>query len=111
MGGEGSASQLVANNGPSSCMVDVNSVRSNWRSRGFSCDIWTDPPGQTWEDYTHTADEVVMTMDGDVEFEIDGKVLRPSVGEELFIPAGIVHSVRNRGRTTSRWLYGHKIAG
>jgi len=52
-----------------------------------------------------------MTMDGDVEFEIDGKVLRPPVSKELFIPAGIVHSVRNRGRTTSRWLYGYKIAG
>jgi quercetin dioxygenase-like cupin family protein len=55
------------------------------------------------------ADEVVMTMDGDVEFEIDGNVLRPPVGEELFIPAGVVHSVRNRGKTTSRWLYGYKI--
>jgi len=52
-----------------------------------------------------------MTMDGDVEFEIDGKVLHPPDGEELFIPAGFVHSVRNRGRTTSRWLYGYKIAG
>ena len=109
MGGEGSASQLVENNGRSICMVDVNSVRSNWRSRGFSCDIWTDPPGQTWENYTHTADEVVMRMDGDVEFEINGKVLRPPVGEELFIPAGVVHSVRNRGKTTSRWLYGYKM--
>ena len=88
-------------------MVDVNSVRSNWRSRGFSCDIWTDPPGQTGQDYTHTADEVVMTMDGDVK--INGKVLRPPVGEEVFIPAGVVHSVRNRGKTTSRWLYGYKI--
>jgi len=50
-----------------------------------------------------------MTMDGDVEFEIDDKVLRLRVGEELFIPAGVVHSVRNRGKTTSRWLYGYKI--
>ena len=48
-------------------------------------------------------------MDGDVEFEIDGKAFRPSAGEELFIPAGVVHSVRNRGKTTSRWLYGYKI--
>lgn len=89
-------------------MVDINSVRSDWRSRGFSCDVWTDPPGQAWEDYTHTVDEVVMILEGDVEFELKGQVLRPSVGEELFIPAGVLHSVRNRGRTTSRWLYGYK---
>ncbi len=91
-------------------VVDLTSVRSDWHSRGFSCDIWTDPPGQTWEDYTHTVDEVVMILEGDVEFEIDGQVYRPTVGEELSIPAGILHSVRNLGKTTSRWLYGYKTA-
>jgi mannose-6-phosphate isomerase-like protein (cupin superfamily) len=89
-------------------MVDIAAIRSDWQSRGFSCDVWTDAPGQTWEDYTHTVDEVVMILEGDVEFEIGGQVLRPSVGEELFIPAAVLHSVRNRGKATSRWLYGYK---
>ena len=89
-------------------MVDINSVRSNWQSRGFNCDVWTDPPGQTWEDYTHAVDEVVMILEGEVEFEIGEQVLRPSVGEELYIPAGVLHSARNIGKTTSRWLYGYK---
>ena len=89
-------------------MVDIHSVRSNWQSRGFNCDVWTDPPGQTWEDYTHAVDEIVMILEGEVEFEIGGQVLRPSVGEELYIPAGVLHSVRNIGNSTSRWLYGYK---
>ena len=89
-------------------MVDLDSVRSNWHSCGFGCDVWTDPPGQTWEDYTHAVDEVVMVLEGDVEFEVRGQVLRPSIGEELFIPASVLHSVRNVGRTTSRWLYGYQ---
>ncbi|HKY70912.1 MAG TPA: cupin domain-containing protein [Nitrospira sp.] len=89
-------------------MVDVTAIRADWQSRGFSCDVWTDPPGQTWEDYRHTVDEVVMILEGDVEFEIGAHIFRPSVGEELYIPAGIVHSVRNTGKTTSRWLYGYK---
>ena len=89
-------------------MVDINSVRSNWQSRGFNCDVWTDPPGQTWEDYTHAVDEVVMILEGEVEFEIGEQVLRPSVGEELYILAGVLHSVRNIGKTPSRWLYGYK---
>ena len=89
-------------------MVDINSVRSNWQSRGFNCDVWTDPPGQTWEDYTHAVDEVVMILEGEVEFEIGEQVLRPSVGEELYIQAGVLHSVRNIGKSTSRWLYGYK---
>jgi mannose-6-phosphate isomerase-like protein (cupin superfamily) len=89
-------------------MVNIDSIRSDWRSRGFSCDVWTDPPGQTWEDYTHGVDEVVMIIEGEIEFEIGEQTLRPSVGEEVYIPAGVLHSVRNIGRTTSRWLYGYK---
>jgi mannose-6-phosphate isomerase-like protein (cupin superfamily) len=38
-------------------------------------------------------------------------VFRPSAGEELMIPAGVVHSVRNVGKTVSRWLYGYKTRG
>jgi quercetin dioxygenase-like cupin family protein len=52
-----------------------------------------------------------MVLEGEVEFEIEGQVLQPSVGEELVIPAGAVHGVRNIGNTTSRWLYGYKTHG
>jgi hypothetical protein len=50
---------------------------------------------------------------GEVELEIREQVLRPSVGEELYNPAGMLHratlhNVRNIGKTTSRWLYGYK---
>lgn len=88
--------------------VDITTIRSDWRSRGFSCAVWTDPPGQVWSDYRHSVDEVVLVLEGDVEFDIAGKVTRPAPGEELLIPAGAVHTVRNLGATTSRWLYGYK---
>jgi mannose-6-phosphate isomerase-like protein (cupin superfamily) len=90
-------------------MVNIDVTRFNWRSRGFSCDIWTDPAGQTWENYAHAFDELVMVLEGEVEFEINGHISHPAVGEELLIPAGVVHSVRNTVRTTSRWLYGYKM--
>ncbi|MCP9450763.1 MAG: cupin domain-containing protein [Nitrospira sp.] len=88
--------------------VNVDTIRQHWQARGFSCEVWTDPPGQIWEDYVHEVDELVMVLDGDVEFEIAGRIYRPAVGEELFIPAKARHSVRNCGTTMSRWLYGYK---
>ncbi|MCS6800095.1 MAG: cupin domain-containing protein [Myxococcota bacterium] len=88
--------------------VDVGAVERDWRQRGFSCDVWVDPPGQVWADYVHDVDELVMVVEGEVEFEIDGVVHRPAVGEELFIPARAPHTVRNVGRGTSRWLYGYR---
>jgi len=89
--------------------VDVERVRKDWRARGFSCDTWVDPPGQTWERFVHSADEVAMVLEGTVEFEVDGKTSRPAPGEEVLIPKGAVHSVRNEGRTTARWLYGYRM--
>jgi quercetin dioxygenase-like cupin family protein len=92
-------------------LKDPEAVRSDWQTRGFSCGVWTDAPGQVWEDYRHAVDEVVMVLEGDVEFEIGGQVIRPAPGEELLIPAGALHTVRNIGSITSRWLYGYKGGG
>jgi quercetin dioxygenase-like cupin family protein len=53
----------------------------------------------------HDTDEIVMVVEGDVEFEIDGQAHRPphrpSPGEELLIPAHARHTVRNLGRGES----------
>jgi len=40
--------------------VDQQSVAVSWRSRGFCCDLWVDPPGQVWADYLHEVDELMM---------------------------------------------------
>lgn len=91
-----------------SAAVDRATVERAWRERGFSCGLWIDPPGQVWADYVHDVDELVMVVDGNVEFEIEGKAHRPAVGEELFIPARAKHTVRNLGSIESRWLYGYR---
>ena len=87
--------------------TDRQQIAADWAARGFSCDLWTDPPGQSWEDFTHATDEVVIVLEGEMEFEVEGDGHHPQPGEELFIPAGAVHSARNIGSTTARWLYGY----
>ncbi len=87
---------------------DQSAVAADWRARGFSCEVWTDPPGQVWADFVHDVDELVMTIDGEVEFEFGGKTYRPGPGEELLIPAGASHTVRNAGSATSHWLFGYR---
>ena len=88
--------------------IDRRHVQADWAVRGFSCDLWVDPPGQRWEDFEHNTDEIVMVVEGEMEFEVDGVVHHPGLGEELLIPAGAVHSARNIGHSTARWLYGYK---
>lgn len=89
-------------------MIDQRKVAREWLARGFSCDLWVDPPGQVWEDYRHATDELVMPVGGRLELEIEGRPVQPALGEEVLIPAGARHTVRNIGGTTVQWLYGYK---
>lgn len=91
-----------------SYQVDQQLIAERWRERGFSCGLWVDPPGQVWADYVHEVDELVMVVQGRVEFEIDGVFHLPEIGEELLISARALHTVRNLGGTESRWLYGYE---
>jgi quercetin dioxygenase-like cupin family protein len=88
--------------------VDADAVQKDWQARGFSCGLWADPPGQVWEGYVHDADELFMLVEGTLELEVKGRVHRPSPGEEILIPAKARHSVRNKGSSTARWLYGYR---
>jgi uncharacterized protein YdcH (DUF465 family)/mannose-6-phosphate isomerase-like protein (cupin superfamily) len=87
--------------------VDVAAVTRDWIKRGFSCRAFTDPPGQVWRDYVHDTDELVTVVDGRLEVMMHGEnwVLEP--GDELYIPRGVSHTVRNRHAGTTRWLYGY----
>jgi len=89
-------------------MPDLDRVPDDWRARGFSCDIWVDPPGQVWADFVHSVDELVMPIEGEMEVEMANRRVRPAVGEEVFIPAGVSHTVRNLARGRSRWYYGYR---
>ena len=88
--------------------MDIEKIKEDWRQRGFSCDEWVDPPGKVWEDYVHDVDEVFMVREGVMELLLAGRTWRPAAGEEVLIPAKAVHSVRNVGGATARWLYGYK---
>jgi hypothetical protein len=61
-------------------MIDREQIANGWTARGFSCDLWTDPPGQRWEDFTHATDEVVVVLEGEMEFQVEGQVYRPQPG-------------------------------
>ena len=87
--------------------VDPAVVAADWQARRFSCDLFVDPPGQRWEDFSHATDELVTVVEGRLEMEIDGKVTVMEPGDEVLIPARAVHSVRNISAGTSRWLYGY----
>ena len=88
--------------------MEPSQIKPAWAKRGFSCIVWTDPPGQVWQDFVHEVDELVTLIEGEIELSFQGQTLRPGIGEEVFIPAGTRHTVRNIGTTTNRWYFGYK---
>ena len=95
----------------SGIQVDIAAVEEDWKLRGFGCDMWVDPPGQVWSDFEHDRDELILVVEGELEIEIAGSRVRPSAGEEVLVPSGTPHTVRNVGTTTARWLYGYRASG
>ena len=87
---------------------NLKAIEQDWNGRGFSCGVWVDPPGQRWENYRHDVDELFMVIEGKLELEMGGQKETAGTGKEIFIPKQTVHSVRNIGGTTAKWLYGYR---
>lgn len=88
-------------------VVNKGKIQKDWNSRGYSFGVFTDPPGQVWQDFVHNSDELFMVVKGEVEIILDDKSLMPTIGEEIFIPKGCIHTVKNIGDTVSEWYYGY----
>jgi mannose-6-phosphate isomerase-like protein (cupin superfamily) len=66
------------------------------------------PTGRRWEGFTHATDELVVVLEGEMEFEIAGPICQTEFGEKPLTPTSAIHSARNIGATAARWLYGYK---
>ena len=88
--------------------MNQEQIRNNWKSRGYSFGVFKDPPRQVWADFVHRTDEIVVLAEGEIEIEIEGKSQQPLIGDEVFIPANAIHTIRNIGKTNNVWYYGYK---
>lgn len=87
--------------------VDRAVVARDWRERGYSCDLFVDPPGREWNDFVHSTNELVTVSEGKLEVTIGGERYVAAPGDEIFIPKNAVHSVKNIHSGMTRWLYGY----
>jgi len=87
--------------------VDPEAVARDWRARGYSCRAFVDPPGRTWTGFVHETNELVAVVQGRLHLSIGSEELVAMPGDEVFIPRGAVHSVRNIDPGETRWLFGY----
>ncbi len=89
--------------------TDKEAVRQQWADRGFTCELWIDPPHQVWRNFEHDVDELRLLLDGESQIEMPDRTVRVHTGDEMVIPAGTRHTVRNCGGGPARWLRGYRI--
>jgi quercetin dioxygenase-like cupin family protein len=53
--------------------------------------------GASFPKHSHPGVEIAYVLSGQIEYEMDGKLIRLKAGESLYIPAGAVHSAKNIG--------------
>ena len=87
--------------------VDRDAVRRDWRERGFSCDLFADPPGRAWLDFVHRTNELVTVIEGRLEMTVAGETFLVEPGDEIHIPRAARHSVHNLYKGETRWLFGY----
>ena len=75
--------------------MNLDQIKQDWNSRGYTFGIFKDPPGQEWADFVHKTDELVVLAEGEIQIEIEGKSQRLQIGEEVFIPANATNTARN----------------
>jgi len=87
--------------------VSRQAVAENWEQRGYDCRLFVDQPGQEWNGFTHSTNELVTVVEGRLEMRMQGVVIKLEPGDELFIPRLVEHSVRNSHSGITRWLFGY----
>jgi quercetin dioxygenase-like cupin family protein len=97
----------LVNKGLFSSPVDKASVAKDWAGRGYSCGLFVDPPGQEWNDFVHGTNELVMVAEGRLEMSVGDYSFIAEEGDEVFIPEGAVHSLKNISSGTTKWLFGY----
>jgi len=88
--------------------LDHSAIAKDWHARGFSCGLWIDHAGREWSCHPRQTDELFMIISGKLELEMEGQTIQPDLGEEIRIPAGMPHTIRNIGGKTARWVYGQQ---
>ena len=90
--------------------MNESKIKQEWAKRGYSFGISKNPPSKIWSDFIHATDEIIMLVQGKIEIQFQNKKMIPKPGEEVIIPAGEKHTVKNIGENKNIWFYGYRFA-
>lgn len=89
--------------------MDIEEVKKSWIKRGFSFAIGTIKAGDAIHKARHEdKDELVMMEAGSYKFTLADNAFTQAGNEEVFIPAGVMHSIKNLSDRDATIFYGYR---
>ncbi len=83
--------------------------KNNWTTRGYSFATGVITTDRGVDKASHKdQDELVVVVNGTLEFTLDERSFVADNDSEVYIPARSVHSIKNIGAEDSVIYYGHK---
>ena len=79
--------------------MDWEKVKTKSGVAGFPLRSRADPPGKVWADFVHDIDELLTLIEGEQEFDVNGKVI---ASNQRRAPDP------RQAAATSKWLYRYK---
>ena len=62
--------------------IQLEDVAQSWGQRGYSCDLFIDPPGREWNNFVHSTHELVTVVVGKLRMTINVTAKRSSLNRE-----------------------------
>lgn len=72
--------------------ADPNELRSHLESEGYSVFQWSDSPGTTYGEHSHSEDQSHWILSGALQLTVSGETYTLRAGDRDFLPANTIHS-------------------
>lgn len=89
-------------------MVERKAVSADWSRRGYSCELWVDPPDRVLSDFVHETDLLLLLLEGAIQIDLPDRTVQLQVGDEVDIPAHTRFTIRHSQDQPARWLHGYR---
>ena len=73
--------------------ADVDTLKQQLETEGFSAYKWSGRPGGAYLDYIHTQDEVVCVLSGTADVKVADEHGAIESGDRMDVPANTYHSI------------------
>ena len=83
-------------------------VCQDWKTRGYDCNTFVAGSGWASSDHTHSSDELVIAVEGQVALIVGEQRFAAEPGGEIFLPSNTVHHLKNLYDGRLEMLFGLK---